>query len=146
MEISARGSLQVRGLTPHSAPLFASAVASLDIDLGDGVPVIADPLAGDPASLIDANALAADLRRAIADSRRVLAPKVSVVVDGGGALHLDALAADLRLRAVATPSGTMLHVALAGDAASATALGLVAPGEAVAAATQLLAAIATLGP
>ncbi len=85
MEISARGSLQVRGLTPHSAPLFASAVASLDIDLGDGAPVIADPLAGDPASLIDANALAADLRRAIADSRRVLAPKVSVVVDGGGA-------------------------------------------------------------
>jgi precorrin-3B synthase len=33
MEISSRGSLQVRGLTPVSAPLFASAVAGLDIEL-----------------------------------------------------------------------------------------------------------------
>lgn len=33
LEISARGNLQVRGLTPDSAPLFASAVAELDIEL-----------------------------------------------------------------------------------------------------------------
>jgi len=64
IEISARGSLQVRGLTLLSAPLFASAVAALGIELCDDVPVLADPLAGDAASLIDADALAADLRRA----------------------------------------------------------------------------------
>ncbi len=46
IEISARGSMQVRGLTPLSAPLFAAAVASLDIALCDGVPVIANPLRG----------------------------------------------------------------------------------------------------
>ncbi len=145
IEISARGSLQVRGLTPVSAPLFASSVATLDIDLGDGVPVIADPLADDPAALINANALAADLRRAIAAKALTLAPKVSVVVDGGGRLHLDALNADIRLRAVATPDGPMLHVGLAGDAASATPLGLVARGNAVTVAIQLLASIAALG-
>jgi len=53
MEISARGSLQVRGLTPLSAPLFAKDVASLDIELCEGVPVIANPLQGDPAALLD---------------------------------------------------------------------------------------------
>src|SRR5262249_33103014 len=41
IEISARGSLQVRGLTPHTAPLFASAVAELGIATHEGVPVIA---------------------------------------------------------------------------------------------------------
>src|SRR5712692_5985561 len=64
MEITARGSLQVRGLTPRSAPLLASAIAALDIAAIDGVPVITDPLADDPAALIDAAGLAATLRRA----------------------------------------------------------------------------------
>ncbi len=145
IEISARGSLQVRGLTPRSAPLFASSVASLDIELCDAVPVI-DSLAGDSAAYIDAKALAADLRHTLFEKRLALAPKVSVVVDGGGRLHFDALTADIRLRAIAMPSGAMLHLALAGDAASATPLGLVVPGDAVAAVSRILAAIAALGP
>src|ERR1700732_129561 len=41
IEISARGSLQVRGLTPRTAPLFASVVAELGIVTHEGVPVIA---------------------------------------------------------------------------------------------------------
>lgn len=146
MEIGARGSLQVRGLTPHSAPLFASAVAAFGIELCDGVPVIASPLADDPASLIDGDALASDLRRVIAESSLTLAPKVSVIVDGGGRLHLDALAADVRLRAVSTALGPMLHLALGGDAASATPLGLAAQDAAVEIVSDLLAAIAALGP
>jgi precorrin-3B synthase len=146
IEISARGSLQVRGLTSHSAPLFAQAVSALDIDLCDGVPVVASPLQGDPAGLIDADALAADLRHAIAERHLVLAPKVSVVVDGGGALNLDALGADIRVRAVETAPGPLLHIALAGDASSATPLGLAAVDEAEHIAMELLAAIAALGP
>ena len=146
MEISARGSLQVRGLTLASAPLFASAAAALDIDLCNGVPVIADPLADDPTALIDATALASKLRRAVAERALALAPKVSVVVDGGGRLHLDALTADLRLRAIKTPEGTKLHVALAGDAASATPLGVIAPEGAIDVATRILALIAARGP
>src|SRR5215471_10314875 len=63
MEVTARGSLQVRGLTAPSASIFASEVAALDIAATDGV--IADPLADDPAVIIDATGLAATLRRAI---------------------------------------------------------------------------------
>jgi len=146
MEISARGSLQVRGLTPLSAPLFAKDVASLDIELCEDVPVIANPLHGDPAALLDADALAALLRRSIAETGLVLAPKVSVVVDGAGRLHLDTLAADIRLRAVSTATGSRLHIAFAGDGASATPLGLATPDAAVEVVIDLLAAIAALGP
>jgi precorrin-3B synthase len=146
MEISTRGNLQVRGLTPLSAPLFAGAVAGLNLDISEGVPVLADPLPDDPAALIDANALAAALRRAIAGAWLSLAPKVSVVVDGGGRLNLDALFADIRLRAVATPEGPKLQLALAGDGASGTQLGMIAQDEAVEAVLALLTLIAARGP
>jgi precorrin-3B synthase len=146
IEITARGSLQVRGLTPLSAPPFAAAVAALDIDICDGVPVIADPLEDDPTALLDANAIAADLRRAIAAAALRLAPKVSVIVDGGGRLTLDALSADIRLRAIPTAEGPALHVALAGNAASATPLGVVAPSTAAYAVMDLLQLIAARGP
>lgn len=145
IEITARGSVQLRGLTPLSAPLFAAAVADLDIAIGEGIPVIADPLPDDPTALIDAHGLAADLRQAIAAAQILLAPKVSVVVDGGGRLDLDALFADIRLRAVATSQGPKLHLALAGDAASATPLGVIAVGAAVHAVLALLTAIAARG-
>ena len=145
MEISARGSLQVRGLTPVSAPPFASAVAELDIELCDSVPVISSPLPDDPAALIDADALASSLRHAIAARGLALAPKASVVIDGGGRLHLDALAANLRLRAIETGEGVKLHVSLACDAASATPLGAVTVDDAVVVATRILALIASRG-
>ncbi|MGE5261368.1 MAG: precorrin-3B synthase [Actinomycetota bacterium] len=145
MEVSLRGSLQVRGLTPVSAPLFAATVASLHIPVCEGVPVIASPLADDPAALIDADALTVGVRRAIAATAVELAPKVSVMVDDAGSLHLDALGADIRLRAVSTASGPMMHVALAGNAASAVPLGVVASGQAAEVVTELLAAISALG-
>src|SRR5262245_7843268 len=66
IEITARGSLQVRGLTPRSAPLFAAAVADLGIAAQEGVPVIA----GFDDDAVDG--LAAELRRAIADARLAL--------------------------------------------------------------------------
>ncbi|MGV1013678.1 MAG: precorrin-3B synthase [Methyloceanibacter sp.] len=146
MEISARGSLQVRGLAPAFAPLFADRVSALGIDINDGVPVIADPLGDDPAALLDANALARELRRAIESAGLPLAPKVSVIVDGGGRLHLDALSADIRVRAVTSADGPLLHIALAGDGATAAPLGAIAPDEACDAMLGLLAAIAAYGP
>ena len=39
MEISARGNLQVRGLTPRSAPLFAHAVNTFEIAAAQGVSI-----------------------------------------------------------------------------------------------------------
>jgi precorrin-3B synthase len=147
MEISARGSVQIRGLTPVTAPSFAAAVTALKLDIGDGVPVLADPLPGDPTALIDTNAFAAELRNAIASAALALAPKLSVIVDGGGKLHLDALNADIRVRAGATADGNgkLLHLAVAGDGATASPLGAVAPGEAPAAVLRLLAVIAAQG-
>ena len=124
MEISARGSLQVRGLNAASAPLFAEAVAALGIELCETVPVLCDPLPGDPAVLIDTQPIAAALRQAIAKAGLALAPKVSVMVDGGGSIGLDAIAADIRLRAVATSEGPRFRVALGGDASTATEVGV----------------------
>jgi len=177
VEITSRGSVQVRGLSDDSAKDFADAAARLAIAAQDGVPVIADPLAGlDPAELIDAGALAAELRHQLVmrglvprihvlargkdmdgrdepghdgipghDRIKVLSPKVSVAIDGGGALHLDALTADIRLRAVATPGGPRLQVAIGGDVAHAPSLGSIGPADAVDAVLSLLEQIAALG-
>ena len=66
IEITSRGSIQVRGLTATSAPTFADAVSAIDIDVTDGVPVAVNPLAGlEPDQAIDAGALAGALRAAI---------------------------------------------------------------------------------
>jgi precorrin-3B synthase len=146
IEISARGSLQVRGLTPRSAPLFASAVAELGIVAHEGVSVVADPLVHDVGVTIDTADTAAELRRTLANARLVLSPKVSVVVDGGGRLHLDVVSADIRLRAAGPAQRPRLWVGLGGDGASATWLGSIAPKEAVGVVLDLLTMIAAHGP
>lgn len=145
VEISARGSLQVRGLTPDSALRFAAGVAALDIGVCNGVPVLAGPLPDDPTALIDAHMLAAEIRKRIDKAALAFAPKVSVIVDGGGRLHLDGLTADVRLRAIQTAEGIRLLVSLAGGAASATPLGMVTPHEAPGVVLELLGMIAALG-
>ena len=142
LEVTARGSLQVRGLTPQSAPRFASAVAMLGI-AAEGVPVIASPLE-EPDAAIDANRVAAELRCMLARARLALAAKVSVVVDGAPRLHLDALSADVRLRAVGPRP--LLWVGLGGDGASATWLGTIRPDRASDAVLGLLEVLAAHGP
>jgi precorrin-3B synthase len=149
IEITSRGSIQVRGLSDASAPDFADAVARLAIAAHDGPPVIANPLAGlDPDELIDASVLADELRAALAGQpfTTQLAPKISVAIDGGGRLHLDALAADIRLRTVATPDGPRLHVAVGGDAAGALPFGTTTPADAIDLVMRLLRDIAAHGP
>ncbi|MGI8725615.1 MAG: precorrin-3B synthase [Methyloceanibacter sp.] len=143
IEVTARGGLQVRGLTPVSALSFASAVGELDLPASEGVSVVTDALPGDPRALIDAASLAAELRAAIEAARLALAPKLSIVVDGGGPLHLDALKADIRLLAV---DAERLLMALAGDAASATPLGIVSRDDACPAVLHVLRRIAVHGP
>lgn len=149
IEITARGNIQVRGLSSTSAPTFATAIATSGIEGIDGVPIIADPLNNlDLDAAIDAGSLAAALRKALAAAPFVsrLGAKVSVTVDGGGPLHLDALAADVRLRAEFLPNGTRIHVAVGGNAATATPIGVIAPEHAVDVVSRLLQAIATRGP
>ena len=113
MEVTARGSIQVRGLNAASAPRFAAAVAALNIAAEDGIPVHSNPLAGlDAEEILDAGALAADLRHALAERSlpAKLAPKVSVVVDGGGGLTSTSLLPMFGSAPSATNSGVALCV------------------------------------
>jgi precorrin-3B synthase len=95
--------------------------------------------------------VAGELRQAIAKAQLALSPKVSIVVDGGGPLHLDALSADIRLRAAAPAQGRRFcsprfYLGLGGDGASATWLGSVAPGDVVGAVLGILTIIGAHGP
>ena len=135
LEVTGRGSLQVRGLAEGAGPALAAALADLDIAPDAGLPVVTGALAGvDPAALADPRPVAAALRAAAAGLR--LLPKVTAVVDGGGALTLDAVPADLRLLAV--PGGWMLVV---GDHPA----GVFDAVQAVAAARERLATMAAQG-
>jgi precorrin-3B synthase len=144
IEITARGSIQVRGLSAASAAPFAEAVAALGIDAADGVPILIDPLAGlEPAPAIDVRGLANALRERLAGASLVaaLGPKVSIVLDGSCVLHLDALRADIRLRA----EGARWQIGVGGDAATATPLGSVANADAAEAVLRLIGTIARHG-
>ena len=80
--------------------------------------MLCNPLAGlDPDEIIDAGALAADLRVALArrSLTQKLSAKVSVVVDGGGRLNLDAIAADIRLRAETLSGKAALRIEAGGE-------------------------------
>jgi precorrin-3B synthase len=147
IEITARGSLQVRGLRPDTIALFSSAVGGLAI-AADGIPIVIDPLAGlEPNSATDASMLAAELRTALSQSTIAarLGPKISVAIDGGNKLHLDQIPADIRLRLEQTPEGARLHVMIGGDAAHATAIGAIAPADATVAILRILEVIAKCG-
>jgi precorrin-3B synthase len=148
VEVTARGSMQIRGLTAASAPRFADAIAALDIAAHDAVAVISNALSGlDPEEIVDAGRLAADLRSTVAKTSLAarLAPKVSVAIDGGGAPALDDIATDVRLRGEATDGGAAFRVSVAGDHTTATSLGAVAPDHGVTAVMRLLDAIAGHG-
>jgi precorrin-3B synthase len=148
IEVTSRGSIQIRGLSAASAPRFAAAVAALGIAAGDGIPVLINPLAGlDAQDIIDAGALAADLRLALARNSLTqrLAAKVSVAIDGGGALNLDRLAADVRLRAEVLHNGIVIRIGVGGDHGTASDLGVVSPSDGIAAVTRLLEILAQRG-
>ena len=100
VDISARGNLQVRGLSAISAPRLDAEVRAMNLPLREGLAVEVPPLAGmDDSEIADPRPLAEAIRDA---SRNItgLAPKMAVVVDGGGLLRLSDLLADIRLVAV----------------------------------------------
>jgi precorrin-3B synthase len=150
IEVTARGSIQLRGLTEASAPLLAQAVGRLGISVRTGVPVQTGVLAGlDPEETADSTELAESIRAGItkAGLETRLGPKVSVVVDGGGRTGLDEVAADVRLTAVGAGSfSPTWQVAIAGDAKMARALGVTDGDEVACEATlALLSGIAAMG-
>jgi precorrin-3B synthase len=149
LEVTSRGSIQIRGLSATSAPHFAAAVAALGIAAEDGIPVLINALAGlDAKDIIDAGALAADLRLALAQNSLTqrLSAKVSVAIDAGGLLNLDGIVADVRLRAEAIDGVAAFCVSVGGDGRNAAHLGCVAGRDGVEVATRLLEVLAQRGP
>lgn len=147
VEITQRGSLQVRGLTPASAPRFAGIIEMLGMGADNSPPLLTSPLIGcDAGEPFDSTPLVAHLKAAIQHDRpdfQGLGPKVSVLVDGGGSLHLDAVPADIRVEAT---SNHLFKLALAGDARAASFVGYVSMNRVVASVEDLLRLIASWGP
>ncbi|NMN58159.1 precorrin-3B synthase [Xanthobacter sp. SG618] len=138
MEVTARGSLQVRGLTVETVPLLQDAVLALGITPRLGLAVDVSPLGGfDPSEIADGHKLAAEIIVGAQPLAGKLGPKVSVVVEGGGAVSLAGQKADVRL--VATGPGQW---ALTIGNVPARVL---PEAEAAAEAVAALASIATLG-
>jgi precorrin-3B synthase len=148
VEITARGSIQARGLSAGSAIRFAEAIATLNIAASDTIQVLSNPLAGlDAEEILDASEIAAALRRALAKTPlpRYLAPKVSVIVDGGGGPGLGHIVADVRLRAERNSDQVVFHIGVAGDQTTAMILGAVALDDAIEVTLHLLDVIARAG-
>jgi len=145
VEVTARGSFQIRGLKHTSAGSLAAEVDALGIAVRTGVPVETSPLAGlDPLEIADPRPLAEAIRNGIAerglDGR--LGAKVSVVIDGGGHSELAEVAADVRLTALGVD---LWSVAIAGDATTARPLAVLPESGAKGFALSLLESIAKIG-
>ncbi len=137
LEIGARGSLQIRGLTQETAPRLAQAVAALGVEDEAGLTVETGALAGlDAREERDPRPLARRIRAGADRLAHRLGPKVSVTVDGGGALPLTGIGADVKLEAVA--GGWIARV-------GAACFGPFAPDAAVEAALLVLRALAETG-
>jgi precorrin-3B synthase len=148
IEVTSRGNIQVRGLSEASAPQFADAISALDIAAEDGVPVLCNALAGlDAQEIFDSTSFAEDLRRQIAQSALAtrLSPKVSVIIDGGGAIGIDTVAADIRLRAEKRDGSVIFEVCIGGDHGRAIGLGQITPMHGAETALTLLGVIAQHG-
>ena len=94
VEITSRGSVQLRGLSPETSAACASTLRDA-IAIETGIPVETPPLAGllpDTQKLLD---LAATLRRALSAFAGRVPAKTSIVIDDGS---LAGIGADIRIR------------------------------------------------
>ncbi|WP_342637441.1 hypothetical protein [Rhizobium jaguaris] len=150
IEITARGNLQLRGLTAESMIGLAADIDRAAIIPETGVTIEIPPLSGlDPLEIADARELATRLRQQIAalDPQPVLAPKLTIIIDSGGRLNLDAISADIRLRAARTADGSTIWVlAIGGTKQTAKILASLSAEQAVSAIIGLLKTLAHLGP
>lgn len=149
LEVTARGNLQIRGLRGETVPRLAAALAEAGIDFHRGVAVETPALSGlDPQEIADATPLAASIRDALGGplSMLRLAPKLSIVVDGGGWLNLADMVADIRLDALRGGEGLFWRISVGGDAKAARAVATVADADALAALTIVLKALDGAGP
>lgn len=150
IEVTARGNLQLRGLSWNTMAALEGDIAQADIVPDTGLTIETPPLSGkDPTEIADARALAARLRAALAGLPipLTLAPKLSIIIDGGDRLTLDAVTADIRLMAVPTVDARpQWQVSVAGTRAGAASVFLGSDEHALATVLQLLKTLDALGP
>ena len=148
LEITARGNLQIRGLTAQSVPFLSQKIADAGIAITQGLAIETPPVAGlDPADIADAVAMAERLRMAVSAHQPplALAPKLSVIVDGGGQLNLGAVTADIRLRAVRINDAVFWLLSLAGTEITASRIAVLEDAAVVPAAMDILKNLAAIG-
>ncbi|WP_234907216.1 precorrin-3B synthase [Rhizobium rhizogenes] len=150
IEITARGNLQLRGMIADSMAGLAADIDRAGIVPESGVAIEVPPLSGlDPLEVADARDMAMRLRLAIAalDPQPVLAPKLTIIIDGGGRLTLDAMSADIRLTATRADGGsTAWCLGIGGTAQTAKVLASLSAEQSVTTVIELLKTLARLGP
>jgi precorrin-3B synthase len=147
IEITARGNFQLRGLSADTVPRLAAGLSAAGIVPQTGVAIEVQPLAGiDPCEIADAAPVAEGLRRAISDAGLRLAPKLAIVVDGGGQLSLADMVADIRLDAVAQAEGFAWRLSVGGDRTTAKAVALLSPEAVIDGTMAVVEALAAIGP
>lgn len=146
IEITARGNIQLRGLTLGTVPRLAEGLEAAGIVPQTGVAIETPALSGiDPSEIADATPIADVLRNAIADVALTLAPKLAIVVDGGGVLSLADMVADIRLDAVETNDAVAWRLSAGGDRETAQPIALLSSETVVEGAMTVVAALAAAG-
>ncbi len=146
IEVTRRGRIQVRGLSPATLAPFAAALDDAGIGPAAGFRCETGPLAGlDRQEICDPRPLATAIDARIRAGALRLAPKFAVVVDGGGAVSLDGLAADIRLVAERSAGGRRWRLSLAGHQ-EPSVLGAFDADIAAAHVADIARHVAALGP
>ncbi|MET3896829.1 precorrin-3B synthase [Devosia sp. UYZn731] len=143
IEVTARGNMQVRGVTAEVVAEFARGIEAV-VAIESGLVIETSPLAGlDGHEIADPRLLAEAIRLAVANGalEAALGPKVTVVVDGGGRVGREALSADVRLTAVGSADAPMWALEVGGSG-----IGLLRAEDAAGAVWAALSLIARLGP
>ncbi len=149
LDITARGNLQIRGLSPPTVAALTCDIDDAGIVPSEGIAIETPPLAGyDPTEICNPLPLSAALRAAIdnAEPPLVLAPKLSVTVDGGGRLDLRGVVADIRLTVERRGEGIFWRLALAGDEQGATPVAVLPTDAVVGSVIGLLRRLSSFGP
>jgi precorrin-3B synthase len=110
IDLTSHANLQVRGLTPRSAQAFAETIIGARLANADPSAeavrnVMASPLGpDDPSAFFDSHAVARDIEAMLAEEPALWAmpSKFGILVDGGGALPLAEITADIMARAGAS--------------------------------------------
>ncbi len=151
IEITARGNLQLRGLTSQTMEGLAADIDRAGMSVQSEIAIETPPLSGlDPSEIGGARTLAKRLQKAIDGlvPKPRLAAKLAIIIDGGGQLTLDGLTADIRLKAArpgerADPLWTL---AIAGTETTATPIATLPDDLAIADVVMLLKRLSRLGP